>query len=102
MTAVGIQRDAVQNSLGMERDGNRIQLEAASKLAQSTGEKPEDVRESLETITKRLAETDLSFSKLTPQEQTQRAVDALTAQRRAARGVIGAAGAAPAAPPLLY
>lgn len=101
-TGLGIQRDTVQSSLGMERDANRIQLEAATKLAGTTGEKPEDVRKSLETITKRLAETDLSFSKLTPQEQTQRAVEALKAQRSAARGVLGDTGAAPAASPLLY
>jgi hypothetical protein len=88
-------RDATRHGYSMEEDTNNLQMRAALKLSDDSGEKPEDVRKSLETITKRLAETDMSFSKLSPDEQTARAVAVLQGQRNGARGVIG--GGAPAA-----
>lgn len=90
------QRDATQSGYRMSETAAEIQMRAALKLTENTDEKPEDVRKSLETITKRLAETDLDFSKLSPEEQTQRAVSVLNGQRKASRGVISGEREAPA------
>ncbi|CAM8655167.1 hypothetical protein [Sphingobium cupriresistens] len=81
-------RDATQHGYRMDESTTELQMRAALKLSEDGNEKPEDVRKSLETITKRLAETDLSFSKLTPEEQTSRAVQVLQGQRSSARGVM--------------
>lgn len=92
-------RDAAQSGYRLDETATELQMRAALKLSESTGETPEDVRKSIETITKRLAETDMSFSKLTPEQQTARAVQVLNGQRSSARGIAGAAQQAPAGQP---
>lgn len=89
-------RDATLSGYRQEETTTELQMRAALKLSEATGESPEDVRKSIETITKRFAETDMNFAKLSPEEQTARAVQVLNAQRSSARGVIGAGQAAPA------
>lgn len=91
------QRDATLSGYRIDESLAEIQARAAAQLSEGTVEKPEDVRKSLETVTRRLAESDLSFAKLTPQQQTDRAIDVLRQQRQGARGVISGGAAAPAA-----
>lgn len=99
-----VQRDASQHGYRLDEATTELQMRAALKVSEDTGEKPEDVRKSLETITKRLAETDMQFSKLSPEAQTERAMTVLRGQRSAARGVIAdtGQGAAPKGIPRLY
>jgi hypothetical protein len=82
------QRDAVLSGYRTNETATELQMRAALKLSEDSGDKPEDVRKSLETITKRMADTDMGFAKLSPEEQTQRAVQVLQQQRSSARGVI--------------
>lgn len=99
-----VQRDASQHGYRLDEATTELQMRAALKVSEDTGEKPEDVRKSLETITKRLAETDMQFSKLSPEAQTERAMSVLRGQRSAARGVIAdtGQGAPPKGIPRLY
>lgn len=85
-----MQRDASQHGYRLDEATTELQMRAALKVSEDTGEKPEDVRKSLETIMKRLADTDQKFAGKSPEEQTQQAVSVLRGQRSAARGVIGA------------
>lgn len=82
----------VTHSYDMERDAASIQLRAALKVSDDTGEDPEDVRKSIETISKSLRDNDISgeFGRLPLDQQTAKAVEILTKQRAAARGVIEA------------
>ncbi|MCE7797849.1 hypothetical protein LWE61_14955 [Sphingobium sufflavum] len=82
-------RDATLHGYRMEEDVNGAQASAAYRAPPADSvETPEDVRKSLENITKRLSESDPSFYKLSPEEQTARAVSVLNGQRSSARGVM--------------
>ncbi|MED5545709.1 MAG: hypothetical protein VYD90_10705 [Pseudomonadota bacterium] len=99
-------RDAAQHGYRMEEDANAAQVRAAYGSSGPNGETEGDIRKQLETISKRMAETDLGWSKLTPEEQNARAVAELQRQRESARGIFNESGsnavAAPGRTPSLY
>lgn len=95
------QRDEIQHGYRMDETATELQMRAALKLAEDSGQKVDDVRRSIETISKRMAENNTNFSKLTPEQQTAAAVKAYQQQQGAAKSVLGR-GAAPSsgAPPM--
>jgi len=99
-----LRRDAFQHGYQMEQDNNSAAVRAAYRAEDEGDETPAATRKQLESITKRLAETDLRFSKLSPEEQTARAVAELQRQRAAARGITPGGSSAVSAPgaPALY
>lgn len=87
-------RDARQHGYRMEEDVNSAQVRQAYPDP-TKGETAEDVRKAIETITERLAVTDLKFAKLSAAEQTKRATEIYNSQRSSARGVLGTSAPAP-------
>lgn len=91
-------RDATRHGYDLERDNNEALLRQQYP-APAKGETEADVRKSIETITRRMSDADISasnFAKLPPAEQTKRAIEVYNSQRSAARGVMGKSSPAPA------
>lgn len=93
------QRDEVQHGYRMDETATELQMRAALKLAEDSGQKVDDVRKSLETITKRMADTSNDFWKMTPEQQTAAAVKAYQQQMGVAKSVLGR-GAPSGTPPM--
>jgi len=83
------QRDEIQHGYRMDETATELQMRAALKLAEDSGQKVDDVRRSIETISKRMAETSNAFDKLTPEQQTAAAVQEYQRQQGAAKSVLG-------------
>ena len=83
-----LERDSLRHGDDMERDNNDAYLRQAFPSPRN-GETEEDVRKSIETITRRMADTDLDFSKLSPADQLKRAEQIYRGQRSSARGILG-------------
>lgn len=94
-------RDAIKHTYTMQEDANSAQVKAA--FGQDTkAPTEEDVRKGLESIAKSLRETDLSFSKLSPDEQSERVVQEYERQQTGARGLMGSGSNAVGGAPSLY